>query len=249
MKAPKWLLLLILCCPVASMAQTSLRSLPSGKPAFGIGLHSKALHIVGAVEYGLTDASKAIIEVRVPWREDNIESKNYFDSHKYSETHLPAFRWVRIKPLLRGFETFISAGFDDIEFREDTLTVRHIDAYGRPLAIHSEFTQKSRNVNLGVGAGILKHLETDKMVFKPYLGLRFHVTWSTWEDVSIPVTGRDNDLSGHLRVQLGFETEVSSSFTVQSGFTFTVNGTDNMFHLDLNYHLGGEPGQNSRPPA
>ena len=70
MKARKWLLLFVLCCPVAAPAQTSL------------------------------------------------------------------------KALSRGFETFISAGLHDIEFREYAVTVRHFDTHGQLLANRSDLYKK-----------------------------------------------------------------------------------------------------------
>ena len=65
MKIWKWLVLLVLCFPVFAVAQTSLTPLPVGNVAFGVGIHSNPGKIIGAVEYGLTDVSKVVIETWV----------------------------------------------------------------------------------------------------------------------------------------------------------------------------------------
>ena len=233
MKTTSWLLFLILCFPVAATAQLSLKALPGGHPSFGIGILSKPRHIVGGVEYGLTDSSKAIVEFRVPWQEDNMLIG-------YSETHLPAIKWARIKPMRSGFESFILAGIDDIEFRDyDTVSLPYVDATGRYLGRQIKYAQKSRNVSFVTSVGFLKHLDTDGMLWKPYLGLRFYATWSTlWEDVSPPFASvNEDEFSGHLRGILGLETELSSSFIVRGEIEFPVDNSDTMFHVGVNYRL------------
>ena len=225
------LLFFYLCLPVAVSAQSSVKALPSGHYSFGIGTFSETQHIIGGIEFALTDSSKAIIKIRIPWREENILG--------YKQTHFPALQWVRITPLPSRFESFVTVGINDIEFRDyDTISIQSVGASGRNLGTTLQFAQKSRNVSFLTGIGILKRIEYEGLALKPYLGLSFYTSWETSsEEVTTIGVVNENEFTGHLRGILGLETELSSSFIVRGGVEFPLGNADTMFHVGFNYNL------------
>ena len=246
-----WIAVLILYLPAlgAVQAQTSLTPLPAGKPGVGFGIHS-GIKLLGAFEYGITDYSKVVLETGFLWDENDIEKTVFFDV-----LFPPAFRLLRIKELWKsGLESFTSLGLD-VNFREYTITLteqnigpsRFGGGVMTVLNTTSHVTRDERTIGLDAGAGVLKRLKTDSQwVFTPYLGLFYDVAWVTWDDsdregfgagVQARTTEDESNFSGNATVQLGIEGEVSPSFSVRSGFAFSLTSTNTDFHIGVNYHI------------
>ena len=193
------------------------------------------VRLFGAVEYGLTGVSKVVIETGFRWREANEVDDSGLAAL------IPSLRWIRIKPLwLTGFDTFASAGYDltlldTTVVSDDGSVLRSGHTYIVPRKM--EHVVSRRRVNLGVGAGLLRRLKTDRWVFTPYLGLHYTLSWEmlNYQERALEAEDESN-LLGDAGIQAGFEMEITPSLSLRSGVLFSLQNTDTRFRIGLNYH-------------
>lgn len=214
----KWFfgLIIILWPPMTASAQTTLNRLPSGTlgVGMGVGVFAGSPRYSGALEFGLSDRMKAVLQLGTEYtNDDELEKLGDISSSPIGSIHI-----AHVRPILLGFEIFSSGG-------GGVGLVNVVDA--------SDVTKASRrDVNLGLGFNLLKRIETDAWVFKPYTGLGFDVLWE-----STDIGGEtDSDVSGTMRARLGLETEISPSFSVLTGFAFATKNTETAFHIGISYH-------------
>lgn len=217
----KWffVLIIVLSLPVTATAQTSLKRLPSGGPGVGIGfgVFASSPRFSGTLEYGVSDRTKAVLQLGVEYTNDD-ELEKLGD---ISSSPIGSIQIGNVKSMPSGFEIFTSGGFG-VGF------VDVVDASSADVVKASR-----RDVNIGCGFSILKRIATESAwVFKPYSGLGVDALWES-TDIDDET---ESDVSGAVNVRLGLETEISPSFSVLTGFVFSVENTETVFHIGINFH-------------